>query len=102
MTRNSPLITIRTFFQGGARNDCEQVVRARYPVVADALDWLRGFASPQLTGTGSCVFASFECAADAERVAARAPDRWRCFVVRGVNRSPLHELLSIRWGVAKW
>src|SRR5262249_54841275 len=28
LTRNSPLITIRAFFQSGGRNDCEAVVRA--------------------------------------------------------------------------
>ncbi|HVW71267.1 MAG TPA: 4-(cytidine 5'-diphospho)-2-C-methyl-D-erythritol kinase, partial [Steroidobacteraceae bacterium] len=55
LTRNSPIITIRAFFErGGApiaggtagsatRNDCEPVVRARYPEVADALDWLGKF-----------------------------------------------------------
>ena len=30
---------------------------------------------------------------DAERVAARAPDRWRAFVARGLNVSPVHALL---------
>ena len=47
LTRNSPLITIRAFFESGARNDCESVVRARYPEVAEALDWLRQQAPAQ-------------------------------------------------------
>src|SRR5246500_5330871 len=37
LTRNSPLITIPDFFQSGGRNDCEAVVRARAPEVAEAL-----------------------------------------------------------------
>jgi 4-diphosphocytidyl-2-C-methyl-D-erythritol kinase len=93
LTRNTPLITIRAFFESGGRNDCEPVVRARYPEVGDALDWLARFAPARLTGTGSCAFAGFRSAADAERHAARVPDRWRSFVARGLNGSPLHERL---------
>jgi 4-diphosphocytidyl-2-C-methyl-D-erythritol kinase len=97
LTRNTPVITIRAFFgpegSSGSRNDCEPVVRARYPEVADALSWLGNFAPARLTGTGSCIFAAFGSAMDAERVAARAPDRWRAFVARGLNVSPVHALL---------
>jgi len=97
LTRNSPVITIRAFFGSaglsGTRNDCEPVVRARYPEVADALSWLGNFASARLTGTGSCIFASFATAIEAERVAARVPDCWRAFVARGLNVSPVHARL---------
>jgi 4-diphosphocytidyl-2-C-methyl-D-erythritol kinase len=97
LTRNTPVITIRAFFGpdggSGSRNDCEPVVRARYPEVADALSWLGNFAPARLTGTGSCIFAAFGSAIDAERVAARAPDRWRSYVARGLNESPVHALL---------
>jgi 4-diphosphocytidyl-2-C-methyl-D-erythritol kinase len=79
---------MRALFQTGGRNDCESVVRARFPEVADALDWLAQLAPARLTGTGACVFAAFERAADAERVAARVPDRWTSFVARGLNTSP--------------
>ena len=97
LTRNTPVITIRAFFgpggSAGSRNDCEPVVRALYPEVADALSWLEKFAPARLTGTGSCIFASFGSAIEAERVAARAPDRWRAFVARGLNVSPVHAQL---------
>jgi 4-diphosphocytidyl-2-C-methyl-D-erythritol kinase len=101
LTRNSPITTIRGFFDSGGRNDCEPVVRARFPQVAEALDWLARFAPSRLTGTGACVFASFKSAADAERVAARVPDQWTSFVARGLDESPLQQQLH-RWGVAKW
>jgi 4-diphosphocytidyl-2-C-methyl-D-erythritol kinase len=94
LTRNSPLTTIRGFFDSGGRNDCEPVVRQRFPAVAEALAWLSRFAPARLTGTGSCIFASFERAADAERIAARVPDAWRSFVARGLDRSPLHAALD--------
>jgi 4-diphosphocytidyl-2-C-methyl-D-erythritol kinase len=96
LTRNSPLITIRAFFQSGGRNDCEPVVRARSPEVAAALDWLGREGSARLTGTGSCVFLARGSAAEAERLAARVPDRWMSFVARGVNSSPVHEQLRQR------
>ena len=94
LTRNSPVITIRAFFESGGRNDCEPVVRARYPEVADALEWLGRFTPARLTGTGSCIFAGCASAAEAERLAARVPDRWTSYVARGLNVSPVHELLK--------
>jgi 4-diphosphocytidyl-2-C-methyl-D-erythritol kinase len=105
LTRNSAIITIRAPAAAGVGNACEPVVRSRYPEVAAALDWLTGQVDvtdgggagarvrARMTGTGSCIFADFERAADAERIAARVPDRWRSFVARGLNRSPLHALL---------
>jgi len=101
LTRNSPPTTMRGFLETGGRNDCEAVVRARFPAVGEALDWLGRHAPARLTGTGSCVFAKFSRAADAERVAARVPDTWRAWVARGLDESPLLEELG-RWGVAKW
>jgi 4-diphosphocytidyl-2-C-methyl-D-erythritol kinase len=98
LTRNSPVITIRAFLGsgapiGGGRNDCEPVVRARYGEVADALDWLSRYAPARLTGTGSCIFAACARAIDAERIAARVPDRWKSYIARGLNVSPVHERL---------
>jgi 4-diphosphocytidyl-2-C-methyl-D-erythritol kinase len=94
LTRNSPPTTMRGFLETGGRNDCEAVVRARFPAVAEALDWLGGHAPARLTGTGSCVFAKFSRAADAERIAARVPDSWRAWVARGLDSSPLLEELA--------
>ena len=94
LTRNSPLITIRDFSGSGGRNDCEPVVRARFPAVAEALDWLTNFQPARMTGTGSCIFAAFDSAMDAERVAARVPDVWRSWVAQGLDRSPVQATLE--------
>ena len=96
LTRNSPPTTMRGFLETGGRNDCEPVVRARFPAVGEALDWLGQHAPARLTGTGSCVFAKFSRAAEAERVAARVPDTWRAWVARGLDSSPLLEELARR------
>jgi 4-diphosphocytidyl-2-C-methyl-D-erythritol kinase len=102
LTRNSTLITIRAFSESRAVNVFEPVVCARRPQVAEALAWLRGqidahgaAVSARMTGTGACVFASFDRAEDAECVAARVPDRWSSFVARGLNHSPLHAMLGM-------
>lgn len=113
LTRNSAPTTIRALFHGppaearlegpparAGRNDCEPVVRARYPQVAAALDWLERHAPARLTGTGSCIFAAFEDEPRARTVASQVPAKWQSFVARGRNRSPLVEKFS--WGVAKW
>lgn len=99
LTRNSPLITIRgPLGMTATRNDCEPVVRARFPEVGEALDWLGRFGDARLTGTGSCVFAAFASADAAREVAAQTPLRWRSFVAQGVNHSPLHARLAQQRG----
>ncbi|MEO8315877.1 MAG: 4-(cytidine 5'-diphospho)-2-C-methyl-D-erythritol kinase, partial [Pseudomonadota bacterium] len=89
LTRNTPAITLAAFLKYGGRNDCEPVVRRRYPEVAAALDWLSSHAHAQLTGTGSCIFAAFATEAEATRIAALTPSRWVGFVVRGLTESPV-------------
>lgn len=40
LTRNTPPTTIAGFLARGGSNDCEAIVRRRYPPVAAALEWL--------------------------------------------------------------
>ena len=89
LTRNSPPITMGGFLQSGGRNDFEPVVRARYPQVAQALDWLGHFAPARLTGTGSCIFAPCAAEDEAQDIVTRVPAPWRGMVARGMNVSPL-------------
>jgi 4-diphosphocytidyl-2-C-methyl-D-erythritol kinase len=89
LTRDSPAITIRGFLMAGGRNDCEPVVRKRFPAVAEALDWLGRIAPARLTGTGSCVYAAMPDEAGARAALNQLPARWSGYVVRGMNRSPL-------------
>lgn len=95
LTRDSAVITIRGFLTSGGRNDCEPVVRKRFPVVAEALDWLGRYAPARLTGTGSCVFAAMPDEASARAVLGQLPGRWSGWVVRGKNRSPLLDRLRL-------
>jgi 4-diphosphocytidyl-2-C-methyl-D-erythritol kinase len=104
LTRDSPVITITGFPTTGGRNDFEPVVRRRYPAVAEALDWLGRVAPARLTGTGSCVYAAMPDERTARETLARLPVRWRGYVVRGLNRSPLLERVRLeeaQTGVAR-
>lgn len=94
LTRNTPRKKIPDLLAGGGRNDCEAVVRHRYPEVAAALDWLNAFSPARMTGTGGCVFAAFDTEAEARTVAGQLPDELSGFVARGVNRSPLLAALA--------
>ncbi|MFU8895323.1 MAG: 4-(cytidine 5'-diphospho)-2-C-methyl-D-erythritol kinase [Gammaproteobacteria bacterium] len=92
LTRDTPETTINGFLSAGGRNDCEPVVRRRYPAVAAALDWTAaqaGGVGARLTGTGGCVFAEFAAAAPAQAALEQLPAGWTGFVARGLARSPL-------------
>ncbi len=92
LTRNSPKTTMRGFVSGAAtHNDLQAVVVARQPRVREALDWLGQFGAARMTGSGACVFAAFENAETAQRIAVQAPESMKAFVARGINRSPLHD-----------
>ena len=93
LTRNTPRITIRDFYDGNGKNDCESYVRNHYHDVAEALDWLGEYASSRLTGTGACLFAQFSDENEASEVKYKLPTKWRGYVVKGINKSPLLERL---------
>lgn len=90
LTRNAAPATISHFLSGAAtENAFEPVVRARYPRVAAALDWLAGFGPARLSGSGGCVFLETGTRAEAEAVARRCPAEFAAYVAGGVDVSPL-------------
>lgn len=94
LTRDCYPIKISGFLSGEGSNVCEAVVKQRYPAVAEALDWLAQYANPRMTGTGACVFASFETAAEAKQVWQQLPVSWQGFVAKGCNQSPLLDAIA--------
>ncbi len=93
LIRDARPITIRAFLEGKGGNTLEQTVVERYPALAEALEWLDGHARARMTGTGGCLFAQFGEREQAQRVLRQLPARWRGFVARGRNHSPLLERL---------
>ena len=94
LPRAHPPITRTQFEAGLVRNDCQTTVRARYPMVGEALDWLSGHGHARLSGTGASVFAAFPSESAAREVACHVPMGWRSIVGRGQNRSPLQIILD--------
>jgi 4-diphosphocytidyl-2-C-methyl-D-erythritol kinase len=90
LTRDCPPIRIRDFLKGAGKNVCEDVVIRHYPEVAEALDWLTQFGTARMTGTGSCIFVAFDHKHDAEAAQKQLPQKWRGFIAKGLNRSPLY------------
>ena len=95
LTRNCDPITIRAFLRGSGMNVCEPVVRGRYPVVGEALDWLSQFGAARMTGTGACVFVRVDSQKQADIVKSRVPEPWAAFVAKSMNRHPLHRQLGL-------
>lgn len=93
LTRNSKRITMSAFFAGNVRNDLEPVVCRLYPSIRDHLDWLGRQAPARLTGSGACVFASFDDEQRARQVFASRPPHMEGFVAQGVDRHPLREMI---------
>jgi len=97
LTRDTSAIKVAAFLEQGGQNDCEALVRKLYPQVDNALIWLQNFdRNARMTGTGACVFASFESAEIALNVQAKLPKHLPGFVAQGVNQSPLYKLLPSR------
>jgi 4-diphosphocytidyl-2-C-methyl-D-erythritol kinase len=85
LTRNSQAIKMADFLAGSARNDCESVTRKLHPEVDQAFEILAKIADFRMTGTGSSLFASFECEAAAKKVLNTLPDNLPGFVAKGID-----------------
>ena len=94
LTRDTAPITVAAFLEQGGKNDCQAVVRAIYPEVDKALKTLEFFCQTAImTGTGACVFASFDSSEKAQQVQQQLPSSLPSFIAKGVNRSPLYDWL---------
>jgi 4-diphosphocytidyl-2-C-methyl-D-erythritol kinase len=69
-------------------------VKKNCPKVAKVIAWLIEYAPTQLTGTGACVFSTFNSIHEAEIVLNNTPDWLAAFTATGLNNSPLNELFA--------
>ena len=98
LTRDKLPIRIRDFLDGTTENVFETIVSKRYPEVKEAINWLSQFSKTKLTGTGACIFASFETEQHAQEIAKQVPAKWQAFVTKGSNKTNIERFY---WGVAK-
>lgn len=95
LTRDKPILRIRDFPDADSENVFESVVREAHSEVDRSLNWLNNFSAARMTGTGSCLFASFESKQKAEDVLKQVPVEWSAFVAKAVNKSPVLEALKL-------
>ena len=82
---------------GVQQNVCEAIACKHYPEIAEAILWLSGYnRNARMTGTGACVFAEFDSQHETEELLQKLPEKWRGFVAKGVNQSPLYKQLAER------
>ncbi len=94
LTRDCARMTISNFFAGDHGNVFEPVARQHEPAVDEAFRWLGRHGRARLTGSGACLFASFNSREAAVAALTGLPARWHGFVARGLNRSPLLDRLA--------
>ncbi|CAA0079444.1 4-diphosphocytidyl-2-C-methyl-D-erythritol kinase [BD1-7 clade bacterium] len=98
LTRNTKIMRIAAFLEqddsGLFKNDCEQLVRKLHPEVDKALIALSKFGRSRMTGTGACVFATFDSKEDAEQAYGELSSQFECYVCQGLNQSPVASMLD--------
>jgi len=92
LKRDTPPIGAADWRPGFGGNDLEAVACARFPAVAECLDWLSGFAAARMSGSGACVFAEFERREAAESVLQQLPGGMRGWLAAGLEQHPLLDL----------
>ena len=92
LKRDTRAIHTTDWKPGGGGNDLQAVAAARFPVVAEYLQWLSTFGEARMTGSGACVFAEFAQRDAAEHVIDQLPENMRGWVATGQDRHPLYEL----------
>jgi 4-diphosphocytidyl-2-C-methyl-D-erythritol kinase len=90
LTRNSQPATISGYLSGiQTDNVFAPVVRARYPQVGAALDWLGHFGDARMSGSGGCVFVATSSADEAAAITHTCPPEFVAYRAKGVDRSLL-------------
>ena len=93
LKRDTPPIQPADWRHGQGHNDLEAVACAKFPAVAEHLQWLKQYA-PQamMTGSGACVFAGFKTRGEAETIHARCPTGMNGWVADGLDEHPLAKI----------
>lgn len=72
-------------------NDCESIVRERYPQVDQLISYLSKFAPTRLTGTGACVFTRCDSKEQALSIQNELKSlSVKNFITKSLNLSPLY------------
>jgi 4-diphosphocytidyl-2-C-methyl-D-erythritol kinase len=73
-------------------NDLQGEVCRLYPAVGQALEELKKFGSPLMTGSGSCVFLECVTQSEAEKIYRIVSEKYDGFVAKGLQSHPLYDM----------
>lgn len=93
LRRDSEFIGLDQALAGAGRNDCEAVVRMRFPLMDEAFKKLASWGHPVMTGTGSGIFLQAKNEASANSLTQAIKNLYNSRAVSGVDVSPVYEKL---------
>jgi 4-diphosphocytidyl-2-C-methyl-D-erythritol kinase len=94
LVREAPVTSAQALL-ARQRNVFAPLLRADYPEIDAACRALAPYAEPQITGTGSTVFAAFDAPAQARQVAATLAEDFNTQVARGVVETDLKKMFPL-------
>jgi 4-diphosphocytidyl-2-C-methyl-D-erythritol kinase len=94
LKRDANPICLEEALQGQGENDCESVVRQRFPQFDQVMQVLEKWGTPHMTGTGSGIFLSVHDEKSANSTARALKSLYNVRAVQGVDVSPLHAKLD--------
>ncbi len=99
LTRDCSTIKLCDLSRHEWRNVCTEVVCKNYPEVSQAIEIVGEYSKARMSGTGAAVFADFETEAQVKDILQKIRQNqtssdWFSFIAKGLNRSPLHDVLD--------
>lgn len=103
LTRDTKVVRITDFpdaTNATWKNDLQAVACTLHSEIKDAIDWLSqfelsaGLASAKMTGSGSCVFCSFDDEDSAKKICAQVPKQWKSWVAKSLQQHPMNTWLQ--------
>ncbi len=94
LNRDTKPISLEAALEDKGRNDCEPVVRKRFPEFERIMQSLEKWGSPHMTGTGSGIFLLMRDEKSAKSAAQALKSLYNVRAVLGVDTSPLHAKLG--------
>lgn len=92
---NQAPVSPQDFIDQRCVNTLEAVTVNAYPLVKDALDYLKQFGDARMSGTGAAVFIPTDSRHTAQQILTHAPSSCAGFVARSVSPGPVHTALNI-------
>lgn len=71
------------------KNDMQAVVLKEYPEVLQVFNILKQYGQPLMTGSGACVFLTFDDEQSAQKVANKLPKQWQIHIAKSLTKHPV-------------